>query len=169
MATIYMRSQALLPTVIMGETGIGKTALIIFLTYISDLTFKHYNIHAGITKNDIVETIFDAEEIAEKDQKKLVLFLDEINTNPNLAGLLKEIVIDRRVEGRKISNNVVLIAACNPYKLKTYSDQCLTAGLRKALLDNDRNYQLVYRVLNFPLAFLSYIQNYDTISKDQLA
>ena len=63
MAIIFMRSQAGIPTVIMGETGIGKTALILFLTYISDLTFKHYNIHAGKTKNDIIEVISDVETI----------------------------------------------------------------------------------------------------------
>jgi hypothetical protein len=44
--------------------------------------------------------------------------LDEINTNEAIGGLLKEILIDRRLEGEPLHPNLVPIAACNPYQLK---------------------------------------------------
>ena len=47
-----------------------------------------------------------------------MLFFDEINTNDNVAGLLKEIVIDRMLDGMPLKNTIIPIAACNPYKLK---------------------------------------------------
>jgi len=54
-----------------------------------------------------------------------VLFFDEINTNENVEGLLKEIVVDRRIDGKPLKETIIPIAACNPYKLKkninTYS------------------------------------------------
>ena len=45
----------------------------------------------------------------------MLLFFDEINTNTHIDGLLKEIVIDRRVKGERLESNIRLVAACNPY------------------------------------------------------
>ena len=47
-----------------------------------------------------------------------VLFFDEANTTDAL-GMIKEVMVDRRVNGRKIGVGVKrlqLIAACNPYR-----------------------------------------------------
>ena len=46
------------------------------------------------------------------------MFFDEINTNENVSGLLKEILIDRHLKGKLLPENIRLVAACNPYKLK---------------------------------------------------
>ena len=48
----------------------------------------------------------------------MLLFFDEINTNIHVDGLLKEIVIDRRVHGVALHPNILIVAACNPYQLK---------------------------------------------------
>ena len=48
----------------------------------------------------------------------MILFFDEINTNKNISGLLKEILIDKKFLGEKYHKNIIPIAACNPYKLK---------------------------------------------------
>ena len=48
----------------------------------------------------------------------MLLFFDEINTNDNISGLLKEILVDRTIEGEPINKYLIPIAACNPYKLK---------------------------------------------------
>ena len=77
----------------------------------------------------------------------MVLFFDEINTNKNISGLLKEILIDRRLEGKKIDKNILLLAACNPYKLKKNST--FTAGIKQKNLD-ESNQKLVYRVEPMP-------------------
>ena len=119
MALMFLRISAKTPTITMGETGIGKTAVIKLLSYIMDMEFLTLDVHAGIDKNTIIETVEKAERIsATNENNKVALFFDEINTNANISGLLKEILIDRRMEGRKINKNILLLAACNPYKLK---------------------------------------------------
>ncbi len=49
MALIFLRIQANQPVIIMGETGIGKTALIQLLSNIMSCKIKIMNVHAGIT------------------------------------------------------------------------------------------------------------------------
>ena len=44
-----------------------------------------------------------------------VVFFDEANTT-DAIGLIKEIMCDRRINGRPISDDLKFIAACNPYK-----------------------------------------------------
>ena len=47
-----------------------------------------------------------------------VLFFDEANTTDAL-GMIKEVMVDRRVNGRKIGvglKRLQFIAACNPYR-----------------------------------------------------
>ena len=44
-----------------------------------------------------------------------ILFFDEANTTENI-GLIKEIMCDRRLKGKPISDSVKFIAACNPYR-----------------------------------------------------
>lgn len=39
-----------IPVIPMGETGIGKTASIDFLSKIMGYEYKKYDVHAGITK-----------------------------------------------------------------------------------------------------------------------
>jgi hypothetical protein len=49
-----------------------------------------------------------------------VIFFDEINTNENINGILKEIVVDRQFMGKDLPVGIIPIAACNPYILKKY-------------------------------------------------
>jgi hypothetical protein len=60
--------------------------------------------------------------------KKFIIFFDEINTNENINGILKEIVVDRQFMGRDLSSDIIPIAACNPYILKKFDSH--TAGLK---------------------------------------
>lgn len=48
----------------MGETGIGKTAVIKLLSYIMNMEFLTLDVHAGITKELILETVDKAETLA---------------------------------------------------------------------------------------------------------
>lgn len=48
----------------------------------------------------------------------MILFFDEINTNSNICGLLKEVLIERKFDGIPLDSRIVPIAACNPYQLK---------------------------------------------------
>ena len=52
------------------------------------------------------------------DGMKTVLFFDEANTS-DAIGLIKEIIIDQSLNGDPLElaqNNLVVIAACNPYR-----------------------------------------------------
>ena len=43
------------------------------------------------------------------------MFFDEANTT-DAIGLIKEIMCDRRINGKPISDDLKFIAACNPYR-----------------------------------------------------
>ena len=63
----------------------------------------------------------EAEKMARKNESHdvdTVLFFDEANTTDAL-GMIKEVMVDRRVSGRKIGvglKRLQFIAACNPYR-----------------------------------------------------
>ena len=48
-----------------------------------------------------------------------LIFFDEINTNENLAGLIKHIIMDRNLEGDNLPDNLLVLGAINPYKYKS--------------------------------------------------
>ncbi|XP_019863218.1 PREDICTED: E3 ubiquitin-protein ligase rnf213-alpha-like, partial [Amphimedon queenslandica] len=88
-----------------------------------------------------------------------VLFFDEANTSDAL-GLIKEVMCDRRINGRQIVNNVKFIAACNPYRKHTnlMINKLESAGLGFFVKASETQQklgkiplrQLVYRVLDLP-------------------
>lgn len=84
MVIIYLRMMSNSPTILMGETGIGKTALVKFLALIMSYNFDCFDIHAGIEKDTIIKRIRDSEKKAIESNKKVVVFFDEINTNKNI-------------------------------------------------------------------------------------
>lgn len=55
------------------------------------------------TKVGDVEIIEDSKEetkeTARDEEEKIILFFDEINTNSNVSGILKEVLIDRTLMG----------------------------------------------------------------------
>jgi MoxR-like ATPase len=57
MALLFMRFEADMPSIMMGETGIGKTALIILLSKIINYKLITKDVHAGVTKEDIIKTV----------------------------------------------------------------------------------------------------------------
>ncbi|XP_065845291.1 E3 ubiquitin-protein ligase rnf213-alpha-like isoform X3 [Oscarella lobularis] len=81
-------------------------------------------VHGGITRKEIVRSVEKAEERAKKNDElgiETVLFFDEANTT-EAVGLIKEIMCDKRVNGRKIyglGSTLHVIAACNPYRKHT--------------------------------------------------
>ena len=100
MALIALRILAKIPVILMGETGIGKTALVKLLSSIMLMKFDTLNVHAGINSNEIIEFV---NKYSNNDDD-IVLFFDEINTNQHVEGLLKDIVIDRMLDGLPLIN-----------------------------------------------------------------
>ena len=117
----------------MGETGVGKTAILSYLTELMGANFKIFDMHAGIQEQEIIEYIrkFDIEAQSPLNINKLnIVFFDEINTNDSVAGLLKEITIDRHLLGKPLSPNIRIVAALNPYKMKAVDANTNSAGLK---------------------------------------
>ena len=85
------------------------------------LNYSFLKIHGGTTFKDIERNVVHAEEMAVRNAQRgfdTVLFFDEANTTEAL-GMIKEIMIDRRCNGRPLSlksNRLKFIVACNPYR-----------------------------------------------------
>ena len=61
---IYLRIRAYMPIILMGETGVGKTSLVEYIAKIIDAEFLVLNIHAGVSENEIIKFVKDAQKIA---------------------------------------------------------------------------------------------------------
>ena len=85
------------------------------------LSWFNWQVHGGTTYEDIKKKVEDAEAMATENETlniDTVLFFDEANTTDAL-GMIKEVMVDRRVNGRKIGvglKRLQFIAACNPYR-----------------------------------------------------
>jgi MoxR-like ATPase len=170
---IHMRFRCNIPVVIMGETGCGKTRLI---RYMCDMAAqgciqggKHVKnmlimkVHGGTTEDDVIKRVKEAEREALKNRKDheidTILFFDEANTTEAI-GLIKEVMCDRRIQGRQIQSDVKFIAACNPYRKHTDDmiKKLESAGLGFYVKATETQQklgkiplrQLVYRVLDLP-------------------
>ena len=164
MVLLVYRIKANVPVIIMGETGCGKTALIKKLNQLlnnGEETVKIINIHPGINDEILCKEMDEINKIAENyKHKELWLFFDEINTCKSLS-LITEIFINRTYFGKKISDNIRLIGACNPYrKRKGNKEKC---GLS---FSDDNDNELVYLVEPLPQSLLYYVFSFGSIDDE---
>jgi len=141
MVLILLRIRSGIPVIMMGETGCGKTSLIRKLSEMKNdgdkQKMKILNIHAGTNDDDIIKfikenVIPEAKKISESEVKlkqsyldegqifedtKLWVFLDEINTCKSM-GLISELMCKHTCQGSPLPENIVFIAACNPYRIR---------------------------------------------------
>ena len=89
--------------------------------------------------------------------KRIVLFFDEINTNKNVSGVLKEILVDRHLFGDELGENIIPIAACNPYKFKAENEKRFTSGLKHEKMKNDSSVDLIYKVEPLPESMFYFV------------
>ena len=107
MVLLIYRINANIPVIIMGETGCGKTSLIIKLNQIlngGETTLKIINIHPGITDEILCERMEEANKevkVLKEKGKELWVFFDDINNCLSLT-LLTEIFINRSYNGKKL-------------------------------------------------------------------
>ena len=189
MILILLRIRENIPTIMMGETGCGKTSLIRKLSELmnnGNSNMKILNIHAGIKDKDIVDflkvnknknnqtIIEEAEQLyhielnkkmeREKKnfryfEKKLWIFLDEINTC-NCMGLICELMTKHSLQGVPLPKSIVFIAACNPYR-KLYNEEALN-GLE---LKGAKKRELAYTVNPLPFSLLNFIFNFGRLTQ----
>ena len=141
MVLILIRIRSGIPVIMMGETGCGKTSLIRMLSQMQNegdkQKMKILNIHAGTNDEDIIKfmnkfVIPEAETILKEEEEtknqflknhmifeftKVWVFLDEINTCKSM-GLISELMCKHTMQGESLPENIVFIAACNPYRLR---------------------------------------------------
>src|SRR5690606_7938118 len=135
-----------IPLIIMGETGCGKTKLLMFMADILGISMKIVDVHADYTINDLQRDLFIGNEeykkwkesnpnennvpseinippveIAKRNPNEIVLvFLDEVNTSPEV-GAFKEVICDHSLKGIEFPSNLVIVAALNPFRLRKSS------------------------------------------------
>ena len=97
--------------------GCGKSTLIRNMCSILRAPLHILNIHGGMEDKDIIDWMNKRIQQAKKVRTRIIVFLDEINTC-NCMGLFKEIVCDRTLNGVRLPDEIKLIAACNPYRLR---------------------------------------------------
>ena len=163
MVLIIYRIVANIPVILMGETGCGKTSLIRKLNQLlyggkENLIF--INIHPGITDDFIKEEMTKINQKAKDLKENLWVFFDELNTCDSFA-LLTEIFINRSFEGEKLSNNIRIIGACNPYRKREKVK--IKCGLSHP---DDNKDDLVYLVKLLPQSLMYYIFNFGSINED---
>ena len=167
MVRILLNIEAKIPTILMGETGVGKTKLMEILSTLygnGNSKWKILQIHAGITDEDIVnfiDKIREEAKIENFNDDYIWVFLDEINTC-NSLGLITEIMCHHTYLGRKIEDNFIFIGACNPYRL-------LTKKMRESGLvyynmnDTNKLNNLVYTVNPLPHSLLNFVFDFGNL------
>ena len=160
MILIILRVRVNAPVIIMGETGCGKTSLVRYLANTCGVQFYAFNFHAGISEKDVAEFIIDRENHAKDKNEQIWIFLDEINTCDHL-GLICDIMCHHSLRGRPLSSNLVFLAACNPYKIRS-AQHIKTAGLEGKTITDEYS-GLVYRVHPLPEAMIDYVWDYGSL------
>lgn len=51
---IHLRLRANIPIILMGETGVGKTSLVEYLSKVIESDLLTMNVHAGVTEDEII-------------------------------------------------------------------------------------------------------------------
>ena len=117
MILLYYRLKANIPVIIMGETGCGKTSLIIKLSQFlnnGEKLVEIINIYPGITDEEIIDFIREMNMKSKKlksKKKELWVLFDGINTC--LSSIVVDIFVNRTINGVKLEDNIRLIGACN--------------------------------------------------------
>ena len=166
MVLIIYRIVANIPVILMGETGCGKTSLIRELNKLLNdgkENLEFINIHPGVTEDDLKERMAIINEKAKNSKEVIWVFFDELNTCNSFA-LLTEIFINRSFEGENLAENIRVIGACNPYRIR--KKDTLKCGLSYTddIDDNKKDY--VYLVNMLPQSLMFYIFNFGSINEE---
>ena len=170
MVRILLNIEAKIPVILMGETGVGKTKLLEILATLygkGEAKWKILQIHAGTNDKaivDFIERITKEAKETNRENELTWVFLDEINTC-NSLGLITEIMCNHTYLGKKINDNFIFIAACNPYRL-------LTKKMRESGLiyynmkENNKLNNLVYTVNPLPHSLLNFVFDFGSLRKE---
>jgi hypothetical protein len=161
---IAQRAQLNIPIVIMGATGCGKTYMIDFIAnFIFKEQYLCFTLHSGVTELEIEENLIQAIELAEESERVWLLF-DEFNTSP-FQCLISEIMTERRCtfsnrpELKHIPENIIFVAACNPFRLKVNNSAV-------GLVHEASKLVLSHRVYPIPQSLIDYIWDFGQLTDE---
>lgn len=164
---VFVRIRCGIPVVLMGECGCGKTMLISYVCAWLGVELLVLDVHGGTTESDIIGIFDKAEELLNTGSSKLVyVFLDEINTCGNM-GLITEVICHRSLYGRRIPENIQILAALNPYRRKPKKSG--TTGLTFQLhgATQDPMADLVYRVHPVPQSLRDLVFDFGSLGAEK--
>lgn len=156
-AIILQRMQARVPVILMGEAGVGKTSLLAYLAHVARKELVVCAVHAGTPLKALEDQVATTVEHARTHPTEdIILFFDEVNTSAHVG-----YIIDLIIHRIGLPDNVVPVAACNPYRKRERPQ--LLAGLAHDTVDDDLQAHLRYRVLPLPEAALTYVWDYGSL------
>eukprot|EP01130_Rhizamoeba_saxonica_P005883 TRINITY_DN2328_c0_g2_i1.p1 TRINITY_DN2328_c0_g2~~TRINITY_DN2328_c0_g2_i1.p1 ORF type:complete len:3185 (-),score=755.13 TRINITY_DN2328_c0_g2_i1:18-8699(-) len=172
MISVQLRVKYNIPSIIMGETGCGKTSLIRYLCEFLTVPLFQLDVHGGITDEYIIEWMKDPiRQALDNEDEDVYIFFDEINTCNSMA-LFKNIVCDGFMNGFKLPRNLKFIAACNPYRLIDEADQererigLVFEHHQSNEIIPDPLAKLVYRVHPLPETIIEYVWDFGSLPAD---
>ncbi|ETO22336.1 hypothetical protein RFI_14862 [Reticulomyxa filosa] len=130
------------------------------------------DVHGGYRTEQLEKDLRTPRESAESNPNKIhLVFLDEINTSPDI-GAFKEVVCDHSFKGKAFPENMVIVAALNPYRKHKKTREEIEAekeesrNTNRHFLDNlDKEMsELVYRVFPLPRSMKTYVWNFGSLS-----
>ena len=161
---IDINMESNIPIILVGETGIGKTYIILEISLILNIKLKKLNIHAGINENDVIN-FMNKNVLNQNKTEEIWVFFDEINTS-HVIHLISEMMCNRTIKGIKLNNNIKFIASCNPYRIKRGLKDIY--GLENKEIKNNKinNRFLDYNVYPIPFSLLNYTIIFDGLSNE---
>ena len=108
--------------VCVSQFSVKQCVTLFTVLFFPILIISSLEIHGGTTKHMIETEVERAMMLSRTNKEKFgdkvhtVLFFDEANTTDAL-GLIKEIMCDRRLNGKHIEEDIKFAAACNPYRM----------------------------------------------------
>jgi hypothetical protein len=113
-----------MPLILCGNTGCGKTYLINFIaTCIFEDFLDLITMHTGTEESEFKQRIEDNVKCEKRNSQRHWIFFDEFNAS-HLMPLVTQLILERRMswiadkDKQKIPDNIILVAACNPYNLR---------------------------------------------------
>ena len=182
MILILLRERENVPVILMGETGCGKTSLILKISELmnnGENKIMTLNVHPAMTTQNIVDfmekVIKERFKLEEKEKiiqeeyekkgikytkKKLWVFFDEINSC-NCLNIITEIMTKRSFQAKQIPNDIFFIGACHPLRYGTKKE--LNYSLKNKKLKEKK---LIYNVNPLPISLINFVVNFGSISPE---
>ena len=97
MAVIFLRIKSGVPVLIMGETGVGKTILVKYLSTLIQEKIEILNVHPGLSQQDIADWVKIKCRDYKEEQKDLK---EEVKEGRNDERIQEELKEERKSEHR---------------------------------------------------------------------